>query len=280
MKDGRSIAYDTLRLAKKDVQEAYSEWQEKNSDRLLQEDQPQQDVGDITYWIYTSKTPDGVFDEESIPSMREAEATILENEQYDDYCRLVYDDITGERLYCQKPLSAMNIYYASQWDSATAQSIMTQLGTSETRDLYNILAPCVEFGFACDLIPDAVTDVQKQWAAQLNVDITSMIATWDGDGELNADVSEVTLFIAHMNELMTKAPYVNFFFDANFGLDNLKSMYSRSIVYYGELLPGTKDVDESEDKLKRCVLVMGYMYIPTSYSIDFICRSLFKTILP
>ena len=45
--DIRSITYDTLRLAKDEVREVFDAWKEENSGRLLAEDLPQQDLGDI-----------------------------------------------------------------------------------------------------------------------------------------------------------------------------------------------------------------------------------------
>lgn len=248
--DTRSIAYDTLRLARDEVEEAFNKWKEDNDIRLLAEDLPQHDPSDITCWVYEAKTPEGMFHPDAIRSMREAESTILDNESYGKYCRLMYDS-SNHPLNCQRPLSSMNIFYASEWDSDAAAGIISQLSTHESRVLYNSLSPCVEFGMFCDLIPAAITNEQKAWASELSISINNIIAKWDGEGDLNEDVEQVTQFIAHMNELMTKAPYVNFFFDANFSLENPKSMYSRSVVYYGELLEGTKTSEESKDKLKK-----------------------------
>ncbi len=253
--DVRSITYDTLRLAIEEKNAAFAASQR----RRLNEDEelPQSSLGDITYWIYEAKTDDGLFTAESVASMYEAEATIIGHSQYNEYCHLDYGNTTEDAEdaalpQCKKPLSAMNIFYASSWDADLAEEIITAL-TPENIEMYNALSPCVEFelDLFCDQLPDTVTDQMKAWVASMNIKIETMVATWDGKGKLNEDVEQVTKFMAYLNELRTKANKVNFFFDANFNIANPVSMYSRSIHYWGQLLNGTDTETQSEEKLKQ-----------------------------
>jgi len=54
--------------------------------------------------------------------------------------------------------------------------------------------------------------------------MTEIMSKWDGKGDLNNDISQVTLFAAYMKELKTKRGLVEFAFDKNFKIENLISM--------------------------------------------------------
>jgi hypothetical protein len=247
--DVRSIAYDSLKLAQDEVSDELEDLVSVRNANT-NETRLQEDYGDITYWIYEAKTDDGVLTKEAIPRMREAESTILANKEYANYCRLDYNPIDEtEAPVCRRPLSAMNIYYASTWNSAVAEEILSDLA-GDKLETYNTLAPCVEYNFRCDLLPSNLAS-QLEWATSTKNKIDSMLVNWDGKGELNSDVDEVTNFIAHINQLPTKNFNVNFFLDENFDISNQVSMFSRSIIYWGELLDGTKDEEEADDKRKK-----------------------------
>ena len=250
IKDVRSVHYDSLKLANDYVNQAYLDFSETS--RRLEEQRLQDKTGDRTFWIFEAKTDAGVFTKEGVELMREAESTILKNENYPDYCRLEYstDGSGNEVSECRKPLSPLNIFYASSWDSALVQEIITAF-TPENILLYRQLSPCIELTALCDYIPANTTQAQKDWVSAQSGKINSVIATWDGEGEINPSVDEVVMFIAYMNELETKKQYVSYFVDKNFDISNPVSMHSRALLYWGELLNGTKNEDESEEKLKR-----------------------------
>jgi len=246
LKDVRSVAYDSLALARDKVK-GLDEDETRDINAKVQED-----VGDITYWIYEAKTDDGIFTKEGIPHMREAEDTIRTNTNYDEYCVLDYDTTDAEAVVseCRKPLSVLNIYYASVWNSTLAQEVIEAL-TPEMRNIFNEQAPCVKFGgIQCD---NPRNETLETSVKMLSDKIDTMIDTWDGMGDLNKNVDEVTKFIAYINELETKQSNVNFFFDKNFNINNTVTQYSRSIIWWGELLNGTKDEDESEKELIKFI---------------------------
>ena len=95
-----------------------------------------------------------------------------------------------------------------------AKEILSEL-TVENVQLYNSLATCVELYYLCDFIPSNTTQDDKQWVRIIANKINSMMVLWDGEGELNSDVGQVSAFLAVMNDLHTKAPVVEFFFDKN-----------------------------------------------------------------
>jgi len=249
LSDVRSIAYDSLSLADKEVRQ-----DEENEEALTGKDQ--EGTGDITYWIYEAETADGLFTKEAIPYMREAESTIIDNQNYPNYCVLEYSTTTEgiDVAQCQKPLSVLTIYYASFWNSSLAQEVIEEISSADNRELYNALAPCVEFGVRCDILPSGTTTAQITFVSKISKNIETIISTWDGKGELNPDVDEVTTFIAYMNELATKQFYVNFFFDKNFDISNPIVKYSRSILYWGELLNGTTTIDESDEERRSFIV--------------------------
>ncbi len=245
--DKRSLAYDALRLAKEEV----GKIRELSLPPPASEDEDgeggsravriQENLGDVTYWIYEAKTENGLFTKDALPIMRSAEVMFTRHKKYPQYCLLQYYESGNETTSeCMKELSVVNTFYASSWNSSVAKSVVSELTTEKIR-LYNSIAACVEFNMLCQFNPSNVTDQDIQWARTIHLQIMSMMAHWDGGGELNQDPHEVSLFLAHIKELNTKAPYINFFVDANFTIDNPVTMYSRSIVYWGAPLQNADD---------------------------------------
>ena len=244
--DKRSLAYDGLRLAKREVaklREASSpsttggqiNEEEKNVVRI------QERLGDVTYWIYEAKSDKGLFTKDALPIMRSAEVMFTRQKKYPQYCMLKYTKSGNEtESECMRELSVLNTFYASSWNSTVAKSIISEL-TGKNIRLYNSIAACVEFNMLCQYNPSNVTQQDINWAKGMNKRIMSMIVDWDGKGTLNDDPKEVSLLLAHIKELNTKAPYVSFFVDASFNIDNPKTMYSRSIIYWGSPLENADD---------------------------------------
>ncbi len=249
--DKRAVAYDSFRLAKEKVSSIAKENKinqivdEKDANvTTFQQKRVQEDIGDVIYWIYESKTDEGLIgSKESIGIMRQAETMITKYEQYPKYCWKKYTVIGNEtKSSCRKPLSILNIFYASSWNSSKAKNIVSELTPDNIR-MYNILAPCVEYNIFCQYIPVFMIK-QVEWANKLNEEIKSVMSQWDGEGNLNENIEEVTSFLAHINELITKSPQINFFFDSNFTLENRKTMFSRSILYWGAPLEGFDSDDQ------------------------------------
>jgi len=256
--DVRSIAYDSLKLAKEVVADAYDVYTDSIQESAVEAEpnaKLQEDSADVTFWIYEAKTEDGLFTKEAIPVLRATEATILDNEEYPNYCKLDYIEMNGQELsQCAKPLTAMNIFYASSWNASLADELLAEL-TDENVNLYNTLAACVEFKILCDVLPAEILTAENiLWVNTTSEKIDSMVNQWDGNGTLNGDIDQVNLFMATMNKLQTKARHVNFFFDENFNTSNPVVMYSRSTMFWGQLLNGTTNEEESGDKLKEFIM--------------------------
>ena len=240
--DKRSLAYDALRLAKEDVGIMRDTSTPSNGNEEPEEETKiQENLGDVTYWIYEAKTDEGVFTEDAIKTMRSAEVLFTKQKQYPNYCLLEYTGSGNETTSkCKRELSVLNAFYASSWNSTIANSVIDELTVGNIQ-LYNSIAACVELNQLCQYNPPSVTEQDIEWAKDLNTRMKSIMDHWDGEGDLNENMDEVTQFVAHVKALSTKAPYVNFFVDGNFTIDNPVSMYSRSIVYWGAPLKNAND---------------------------------------
>lgn len=266
--DERSVAYDSLMLARENVKKEFqiriigesegssgnggvqnvteSEGQTKFQERL----------GDVTYWIYEAKKDGGLFTKEALEHMRSSEIMLTKHVRYPSYCWLQHstDIDSGEEVSeCRRSKSVVNIFYASEWNSTLAKELLSQL-TKENVRLYNSLASCVELNYLCDFIPSDATEDDKRWVRSMAYKINSMMVHWDGEGVLNTDTDEVSALLAVINKLYTKAPVVKFFFDTKFTVDNPVTMYTRSMVYWGAPLSGAKDDSFKRDETSQGLL--------------------------
>lgn len=252
--DIRSLAYDSLRLAIEDVEDL----REDIADSQLQSARIQEQSLDITYWVYEAEDDLGVFgSSESIRGMQESQTLFRQDASYESFCWREYGTVWNETTNateqvsrCRLPLTPLNIYYAASWDRTVASSVIAELTVPGNVPRYNDLAICIEFNTLCDEVPGNYTDDDYVWARALNENITILTDAWDGSGELlEDDLSQVTTFIGHMFQLITKKGLVDFGFDKNFGLENPVSMFSRALFTWGGPLEQTSEEDiEDEDE--------------------------------
>jgi hypothetical protein len=249
LSDKRSVAYDSFRLARKELASAREMNYSVAGDEVFDEEKPrlQENLGDVTYWIFEAKSDEGLLTKGGLSLIRSVEQTFINDFHYRNYCVRQYEDLGGqETSKCRAPTSVTNIYYASEWNSTLAKQITRNL-TKENIKLFNNLAACVLKNVLCDYLPNEVTVSDKTWVQQLDHDVKSMMISWNGEGALNRDVDEVSSFLASINELYAMKPYVSFYFDSNFTVDNPVARFSRSVIYWGSPLPGATD-EENEQK--------------------------------
>lgn len=258
LKDLRSVAYDSLNLAVQSVSEAREEFLKETTGKPTR---TQEEGIDITYWVWESETSNGVFgDVESIAAMKEGLALFQDNEDYEKYCVRSYATKAEDSDYaCAVPISALKMYYASSWDFGTVDIVLSQLQDESKVALYNSVALCVEYGQYCDLIPSSVSADDLTWAAALNNNITSIIVTWDGSGDIVSEdeLDKVTLFGAYLMKIITKKGVLDFGYDKDFSIDNPISKYSRAILSWGgplEIEAEDDDPDKSKEDQDRALL--------------------------
>jgi len=165
MEDVRSLQYDSLRLARDEVrakrENAADDESTTNGTTTTTTVEYQSKNGDVIYWVFEGELEGkGVFyDENSIGAMKEALDLFLKDEKYPEYCQ-------KEDGECLKPLTALNMYYASEWDSALVQETMmafedddddvdesdssTSTTTVSKIDLFNMLALCLVQPSTCE----------------------------------------------------------------------------------------------------------------------------------
>lgn len=260
LRDERSVAYDSFQLARQEVALMLKTNFSVIGAEISDEKRPrlQENVGDITYWIFEAKSDEGLLTEGGLSHIRSVEQTFINDFHYPNYCVRQYEDLIGtQKFSCRAPTSVTNIYYASEWNSTLAKQVIRDL-TRKNIKLFNDLAACVLKNVLCDYIPKDVTSSDLTWVQQLDHDINTMMVSWNGEGTLNRDVDEVSSFLASINELYFMKPYVSFYFDSNFTFDNPVAMFSRSVIYWGSPLLGTpneeKEQRSSDDVLKNFII--------------------------
>jgi hypothetical protein len=102
--------------------------------------------------------------------------------------------------------------------------------------------------------------------------MTTVMDAWDGKGtELVADIEQVTRFAATILQIKTKAYGVDFVFDKSFGIDNLRTRYSRSIVFWGGPMDGYTNMedevqDDEQDALRKEYMMENFYDTMTEFT--------------
>uniref|UniRef100_A0A7S3KY13 SSD domain-containing protein n=1 Tax=Amphora coffeiformis TaxID=265554 RepID=A0A7S3KY13_9STRA len=258
LNDIRSIRYDSYRLAQEQVENS----------RQNEVTPRQSKLKDYTYWIWEAETPAGVFGSRtSIAAMKEAFDLFLEDNQWDQYCFLQYpnplaSDNNITEPFCDKPLTALNFYYAAEWNEDLINQVLVELKTPGNIARFNSLVLCYAQGLFCDLIEDSnitITDEDVTWALELNNDLQEITSQWDMTGELVPNITQATELAAYLNQVDSYKGFVDFGFDKEFSVDNLVSHYSRGILLWGgplevrstDLTPDEVDDQDADDSEQR-----------------------------
>jgi hypothetical protein len=262
--DERSIQYDSLRLARDEVQGVRT-----NANKASKTIEKQSEVGAIAYWVFEGETPEGVFgSRESIEAMKDAFDIFWEDEGFKDQCLLDYRSElpeSGERE-CDAPLTTLKMYYASEWDSEKVQAVTEQLKIPGKIDIFNSLALCYYVGLFCDLVEDP-DPADIQWALAVAANITQIISTWDLKGELVPDIDEATEFASYLIQVEVFKGQIDFGYDKRFSVETPISMYSRGIVWWGGPLEGSEGnkttdeleaVDEADNEKRKDFVLDNY----------------------
>eukprot|EP00977_Amphora_coffeiformis_P019207 scaffold7012_cov157-Amphora_coffeaeformis.AAC.15 len=259
LKDERTIQYDSLRLAHEEIEDALAD---------LATAVPQQsETADFTYWVFESKTPQGVFaSESSIAAMKEAFDLFLLHEQYDQYCKLIYPSTAtnssnagDSEPYCDPPLTPLTMYYAAEWNETAVAAVLEQLKTPGNIELFNQLALCYTRGLFCDLVSDDVDPADIEFALQLDASLQDITQHWDMTGELVPNISQATDLAAYLKLIDTYKGLVDFGFDKGFSIENNVSIYSRGLLLWGGPLETSEaltkeereDLEEDEDEERK-----------------------------
>jgi len=246
--DVRSIQYDSLRLAQEEVSE---ELAEAITELSQGNERPQYKQLDIVYWVYEGEKSSGVFGtKDAIKHLKESHDLFVSDSNYDNYCRKTYEEnvINGE---CMKPVSPLNMYYASSWSNDTyveaVNDIIVEMSDQSKLERFNRLSLCVTNGKQyCDSLEATDLDYED-WAMDIAENMKMIVDSWDGEGDLVDDIETATLFAAYLMLIPAYSGNVDFGYDKNFNVDNPNSMYSRAVFQWGGPLNQTTS-DENEKK--------------------------------
>lgn len=244
--DVRSIQFDSLRLARDQVQK---DRDAENEGALAAP--RQSEVADLAYWVYEAETDAGVYGtRESIQAMKDAFDIFWLDERFPDWCLLDYRTLIASNTTrkCSTPLTALSMYYASTWDSDRVDSIIETLKDDEKVATYNSLALCESRGLYCELVPNTTTDEERAFTRELTSNITSRVLSWDMRGELIENITQGTELAAHLLKVDIFKGLVDFGFDKQFSVENQKSKFSRGIIFWGGPLDGQETDLTAEEK--------------------------------
>ena len=257
LKDKRSVQYDSLRLAIKEVSD---DRDAVSSDGVVVPRQSEN--ADVTYWVFEGETDGGVFGTpESIGAMKEAFDLFLTDQRYPEFCRLDYpsnsdgDNVTAEEQpTCTPPVTALTMYYPSQYDAEKVAVVIEELKEPGNVQLFNRLSYCYSLGLFCDLLDGLnISDTDREWVQDLGANLTNITSYWDLQGELVENVTQVTELASYLNLVDIYKGLVSFGYDKNFGVENPVSMFSRGIVRWGGPLStrSSSVPDDNEDADKE-----------------------------
>lgn len=268
--DIRTVQLDSLRLARDSVEDQRDAIQNQdNNVRVQSQDQ------DITYWVFESQTPEGVFGTaESIEAMKDAFDIFLTDSEYNKYCKLEYTNNNNANssvpVECQLPLSPLNMYYASEWDEAMVATVIEHLKDPAKVDVFNTLALCYTRGLYCETVLTDTSEADIAFTMELSTNLTSITDKWDLGGPLVSNFTQVTELASYLMNVNIYKGFVDFGYDKGFhevdadGGSSLVSMYSRGIVFWGGplnvrddsaeadvVLDEEKKKEQDEDDLKK-----------------------------
>ena len=184
-KDIRSIRYISLKNAIGHVQD--------NRDKLAAgTDLPLSENGDYTYFVYEAEKGTGLLTSAGLRRMKDVEEICTAHPDYQDkYCLREYDETDNATWACAKPISVLNMYYASNPNVTLVRSVVDRLAADGAVDSYNAIAFCVEYYYGCDALTAEQT-AALSWGSTLSQDIDAIVDTWDGLGELTSEVALTT----------------------------------------------------------------------------------------
>jgi hypothetical protein len=247
--DVRSIQYDSLKLAKDEVSDAREF--KRAQDGIIQTADKQSEASDFTYWVFEGETEKGVFGSaESLEAMKDAFDIFLEDEDFSDYCQLDYRAplAVNATRQCLLPLTPLNMYFASSWDSEKVAGVIEELKKTEKVELFNTVALCYTQGLYCELIPDDISATDTVWAVSLGSSITNISSSWDMKGELVENFTQVTELASYLIGVDIFRGLVDFGFDTGFSRENLVSHYSRGIIAWGGPLEARNSTTAADEE--------------------------------
>jgi len=192
--------------------------------------------------------------------MKDAFDIFLQDQAYPDWCLLDYRtaNVDEAERECAVPLTPLNMYYASEWNTDLVQDIMEQLKQNGRIELFNNLSLCASLGLYCELIPSTTTQEDIQWTKDMAIKIQQVAATWDMKGILIANHTQATEFATYILQLDSFKGLLDIGYDKGFSAANPVSQFSRGILYWGGPLANYKSETEAKDN-RNAFIIDNYL---------------------
>ena len=190
--------------------------------------------------------------ESGIKKMRLAESYTRNNQNFSDYCFKELGKPNVDPNGCTRPFTALNVFYASEWDTGNATLAMNTLNTSAKIQEFNGCAVCyLNYPDGCDAtcMPTSANGTNAKFGEYIKVfpSIFRVTRTWDGmNDKLVAPVDDVLQFCAFFRQLALIGAQVDFFFDKQFSATNQRSAYTRSLYNFGFPLAGYDNKNDNQ----------------------------------
>jgi len=271
MDDVRSVQYDSLRLASKQVQgrlDIAQATQKANTTSGNTALSYQSENGDVMYWVFEGENDEeGVFGTvNGIAAMKEALDLFLLDVNYTEYCQINTDKKGSDDFgACLLPATALNMYYASEWDSESIASLTDELASNSSKiPLYNMVAICIKQPSTCGNVlkplnctssdlTECIDASDLLWVNETTTKLDTITSKWDGKSlDVIGNITEATEFASYLLQIPLYKFHIDLAYDKEFSTENLISMYSRAIIPFGKPLAAADDLraaaGDDEDK--------------------------------
>jgi hypothetical protein len=154
---------------------------------------------------------DNIFTPSILAKMKATEDIVRKNADYGKFCFKSHGEIGDPTNNCTKPLSAINILYASEWDTAAVARVQAALDTPEKITTFNQIGLCfaiegaLEFPY-CQGAKASVAEDLWNATRSIGTDLNSITEKWDGLGDViptgntQADIDEILTFCLLLKE--------------------------------------------------------------------------------
>jgi hypothetical protein len=205
---------------------------------------------------------DTLFSPETLAKIKATEDIFRKNTKYGQFCKKTYEEPGDPANNCTRPFSAINLFYASEWDRAAVERVKSNLTTTAEFATFNTVALCFAIDGAEEFpycqrkragMAESSWDLQKAIGSDLN----AITDAWDGQAEVvangntQAGIDEMLQFVLLCKKLPLYGYKVDYYFDKDFSATNLKSRYTRSVGFFGTPLEGYVDENDREDEQKK-----------------------------
>jgi predicted RND superfamily exporter protein len=211
------------------------------------------------------EAPENIFTPSGLQKYKEIEDLVRYDEGWGDFCFRKPDQPVDLSSNCSRPTTAINIFYASEWNRSAVENAEAALSTPEQITAFNNAGFCVLFNetlsidarVRCQMLKDSDP---AGWADVVvaATALTIVTSTWDGqastvaNGNTQEGVDEILKFCALLKKLPLFSWKVDYFFGKSFSDDNLKSRFTRSLFLFGIPLEGyADDADREEEQADK-----------------------------